>query len=55
MKTNGKDLKVFASGMRQPWQIAFAPGSTSPLVSDLGQDKGAKNPPDFVLQRQERR
>ncbi len=49
IKPNGKDLKVFASGIRQPWQLAFAPGSRSPLVSALGQDKGAKNPPDFVL------
>jgi glucose/arabinose dehydrogenase len=46
---NGKHLKVFAKGMRQPWQLAFAPGSSSPYVTDLGQDGGAKNPPDFVL------
>lgn len=49
MKANGKGFKVFASGIRQPWQMVFAPGSKNPLVSDLGQDKGAKNPPDFVL------
>jgi glucose/arabinose dehydrogenase len=49
MKPNGKGLKVFATGMRQPWQMAFAPGSKNPLVSDLGQDKGAKNPPDLIL------
>ena len=46
---NGKGLKVFASGIRQPWQMAFPKGSSSPFVSALGQDKGAKNPPDFVL------
>ncbi len=46
---NGHDLKVYASGIRQPWQFAFAPGSSTPLVSDLGQDSGAKNPPDFLL------
>ncbi len=45
----GKHLKVYASGMRQPWQIAFAKGSSSPFVTDFGQDKGAKNPPDFLL------
>jgi glucose/arabinose dehydrogenase len=45
----GKDMKVFATGIRQPWQIAFAPGSSDPLVSDLGQDKGAKNPLDYIL------
>ncbi len=49
IKPNGKDFKVFASGIRQPWQIAFAPGSGSPYVSDLGQDTGAKNAPDFLL------
>jgi glucose/arabinose dehydrogenase len=53
MKATGKNVKVFASGMRQPWQMAFAPGSSAPFVSDLGQDgpkKVAKlGPPDFVL------
>jgi hypothetical protein len=46
---SGKDMDVFATGIRQPWQIAFAPGSSNPLVSDLGQDKGAKNPLDYIL------
>jgi glucose/arabinose dehydrogenase len=49
IKPNGKDVRVFASGIRQPWQMAFPKGSSSPFVSDLGQDKGAKNPPDFLL------
>lgn len=49
IKPNGKGLKVFATGIRQPWQMAFPSGSSSPFVSDLGQDSGAKNPPDFVL------
>ncbi len=49
IKPNGKGLKVFATGMRQPWQLAFPKGSSSPFVSVLGQDKGAKKPPDFVL------
>jgi glucose/arabinose dehydrogenase len=50
MKDDGTGLKVFATGIRQPWQIAFAPGSDSPFVSALGQDKPASlNPPDFVL------
>jgi glucose/arabinose dehydrogenase len=50
IKPNGKGLKVFATGIRQPWQFAFPKGSSSPFVSDLGQDapKGI-NPPDFVL------
>jgi glucose/arabinose dehydrogenase len=46
---NGSHRQVFASGMRQPWQMAFPAGSSSPYVTDLGQDKGATNPPDFVL------
>jgi glucose/arabinose dehydrogenase len=49
IKPNGQDLKVFARGMRQPWQLAFRAGSPSPFVSDLGQDADAVNPPDFVL------
>jgi hypothetical protein len=51
MSKSGKAVKVFATGIRQPWQMAFAPGSSSPFVSDLGQDgpKSVKNPPDFLL------
>lgn len=49
MTSGGKHVKVFARGIRQPWQLAFAPGSSSPFASDLGQDSGAQNPPDFIL------
>jgi glucose/arabinose dehydrogenase len=49
LTANGKHLKVFARGMRQPWQMAFPGKSNSPYVTDLGQDGGAKNPPDFLL------
>jgi hypothetical protein len=50
IKPSGKDLRVFASGMRQPWQMAFPKGSSSPFVSNLGQDMPASlNPPDFLL------
>jgi glucose/arabinose dehydrogenase len=49
IKPNGSDLSVFARGMRQPWQLVFPKGSDSPLVSDLGQDSGAKDPLDFIL------
>jgi glucose/arabinose dehydrogenase len=51
MSDTGKRFKVFATGIRQPWQMAFAPRSRAPFVSDLGQDgpKSVKNPPDFVL------
>lgn len=47
--TSGGKPQVVARGIRQPWQMAFPAGSNSPYVSDLGQDSGAKNPPDFVL------
>jgi glucose/arabinose dehydrogenase len=50
LKPNGKNVKVFAKGIRQPWQFAFEKGSSDPFVSDLGQDSGkVTNPPDFVL------
>jgi glucose/arabinose dehydrogenase len=45
----GRGPKVFSSGIRQPWQIAFAPRDARPYVTDLGQEEGAPNPPDFVL------
>jgi hypothetical protein len=46
---SGKNLKVVARGIRQPWQMVFPAGSSSPIVSGLGQDTGAKNPPDFLF------
>ena len=51
MKADGSGVQTFASGMRQPWQLAFAKGSAAPFVSDLGQNgpKSVKNPPDAVL------
>jgi glucose/arabinose dehydrogenase len=49
VKGKGKGPKIVAKGMRQPWQMVFPRHSSSPYVSDLGQDKGAKNPPDFIL------
>jgi glucose/arabinose dehydrogenase len=46
----GKDRRIVARGIRQPWQMAFPKGSNAPYVSDLGQDlpKGVKAH-DFVL------
>jgi hypothetical protein len=46
---NGGDPQVFATGIRQPWQMAFLPGSNDPFVSDLGQDTGESEPLDFLL------
>jgi glucose/arabinose dehydrogenase len=48
-RPNGTHRRIFAKGMRQPWQFAFKAGSNAPYVTDLGQDKGAKNAPDFLL------
>lgn len=48
----GKGLRIVATGIRQPWQFAFPKGSSSPFVSNLGQDFptaiGNKSP-DFLL------
>ncbi len=46
---NGGNMQVFATGIRQPWQMAFTPGSNDPYVSDLGQDDGVPNPDDSLL------
>jgi glucose/arabinose dehydrogenase len=48
----GKNMRIVARGIRQPWQFAFPAGSSSPFVSNLGQDKPAsiqKTVPDFIL------
>jgi glucose/arabinose dehydrogenase len=50
LNTAGKDLKVVARGLRQPFQLAFPAGSSSPFVSDLGQDLPAGiAPPDYLV------
>jgi glucose/arabinose dehydrogenase len=51
MKPNGSNVKVYAKGIRQPWQMAFPKGSKYPLVSNLGPDKGKQNKhaPDSIL------
>ena len=44
-------MEVVAKGMRQPWQLAYVPGHSSPLVSDLGQENlGKRTPPDYVVE-----
>ena len=49
--SDGGDLQVFATGIRQPWQMAFPAGSSSPYVSDPGPDDipSQPNPPDMIL------
>lgn len=49
LRADGHGLRVFARGIRQPWQMAFPAGSSSPYVTDLGQDSGATHPPDAIL------
>jgi glucose/arabinose dehydrogenase len=48
---NGKDMRVVARGIRQPWQLAFPARSSTPFVTDLAQDDGTDEAavPDFVL------
>jgi glucose/arabinose dehydrogenase len=48
---SGAGPTVFARGIRQPWQLAFPPGSNAPFVSNLGPDGIASepNPPDMIL------
>jgi glucose/arabinose dehydrogenase len=42
-------IKAVSTGYRQPWQLAFIPGHSSPIVSDLGQENLKKGlPPDFL-------
>ncbi len=46
----GKNLKVVATGLRQPWMLTFAPGIRDPFVSVLGQDLPASNgAPDLIV------
>jgi len=44
-------IHVVATGIRQPWQLVFAPGHAGPLVSDLAQDNlGTRAPNDWVVE-----
>lgn len=48
--TDGHDLRVVARGLRQPFQMAFLPGTSTPFFSDLGQDQPPGiNPPDYIV------
>jgi glucose/arabinose dehydrogenase len=51
MRPDGSGLRVVATGLRQPWQLAFGPGKRSPYVTVLGQENLAEGqPPDYVVQ-----
>lgn len=48
--SSGKDLRVVARGLRQPFQMAFPAGSSRPFMTVLGQDLPAGiNPPDYIV------
>jgi glucose/arabinose dehydrogenase len=49
MRATGADLKVVARGLRQPFQLAFPQGATSPYVTDLAQDETRRVPLDQVV------
>jgi glucose/arabinose dehydrogenase len=49
LKPNGKDIKVVARGLREPWQMTFVKGIPQPFVSVLAQDNLKKGPRDFVI------
>ena len=46
----GKNVKVVATGLRQPWMMTFAPGVRDPFVSVLGPDTPVNNgAPDLIV------
>lgn len=48
--TDGSEIETYASGLRQPWMLTFAPGQSAPLATALGQENlGRKQPPDYVI------
>jgi glucose/arabinose dehydrogenase len=49
LKPNGKDIRVVARGLREPWQLTFVRGIPQPFVSALGQDNLKKGPPDYII------
>jgi len=49
MTASGKDLRIVARGLRQPFQLYFPPGSRYPYVGDESQDAGAIPPDEIVI------
>ena len=47
IKPNGKDLRVVARGLRQPWMTTFVNGR--PFLSVLAQDNLDPPPPDWIV------
>jgi glucose/arabinose dehydrogenase len=48
LKPNGTDIKVVATGLRQPWQLTFVSGNPNPFVSVLA-DERTPTPPDWIV------
>ena len=48
LKPNGTDIKVVATGLRQPWQMTFVNGNPNPFVSVLA-DERTPTPPDWIV------
>jgi glucose/arabinose dehydrogenase len=48
LKPNGKDIRVVATGLRQPWQLTFVKGNPDPFVSVLA-DERTPVPPDWIV------
>jgi glucose/arabinose dehydrogenase len=50
MRLDGSDVRTVATGLRQPWQLAFVQGIPRPFVTVLGQENlGKRQPPDYVI------
>ena len=49
MRGTGADLKIVARGLRQPFQLTFPAGATSPYVTDLAQDGTRRIPLDQIV------
>ncbi len=50
LRPDGTNVKVFARGIRQPWQFTFVKGIADPFGTNLGQDDlGPSQPPDYIM------
>jgi glucose/arabinose dehydrogenase len=51
MTADGQDVKTVATGLRQPYQLAFVKGIRNPFVTVLAQDAPKNvNPPDYIVE-----
>jgi glucose/arabinose dehydrogenase len=54
MRPSGRGLRIVARGLRQPFQMTFPQGATSPYVTDLAQETPRRRVPldQIVVARQ---